>query len=121
GPGWNLGAVQNADLLRMVGMRVDDRVTAKLSDWAPKVETFIHIDIDPSEMGKNVRPPLEVVADAKTALAAMLPHIGPPQPASRRSWLTQIDRWREEHPLKNGRSNGYMQPRDAWVEKYRRL
>ena len=120
GTGWNLKAVQNADLLMMVGMRVDDRVTAKLSEWAPKVETFIHIDIDPSEMGKNVRPHLEVVSDAKTALAAMLRHVAAPQPASRRSWLTQIDRWREEHPLKYVRSNGHMQPQDVMIEMYRR-
>src|ERR1700716_4086397 len=60
GTGWDIKAVQNADLLMMVGMRVDDRVTAKLADWAPKAETFIHVDIDPSEMGKNVRPPPEV-------------------------------------------------------------
>src|SRR5207245_1683923 len=46
GTGWNLKAVQNADVLMMVGMRVDDRVTAKLADFAPKVKTFIHIDID---------------------------------------------------------------------------
>src|SRR5262252_8039520 len=69
GTGWNLKAVQNADVLMMVGMRVDARVTAKLSEWAPSCETFIHVDIDPSEMGKNVRPHLEVVADARTALA----------------------------------------------------
>jgi acetolactate synthase I/II/III large subunit len=120
GTGWNLKAVQNADLLMMVGMRVDDRVTAKLSEWAPKVETFIHIDIDPSEMGKNVRPHLEVVADAKTALREMLPHVQEPQPECRRPWLTQIDRWREEHPLKYARSNGHLQPQDVMIEMYRR-
>jgi acetolactate synthase-1/2/3 large subunit len=120
GTGWNLKAVQNADLLMMVGMRVDDRVTAKLSEWAPKVETFIHIDIDPSEMGKNVRPHLELVADAKTALQAMLPHVSIEQPERRRWWLTQIDRWREEHPLKYVRSNGNLQPQDVMIEMYRR-
>jgi acetolactate synthase-1/2/3 large subunit len=56
GTGWNLKAVQNADVLMMVGMRVDDRVTARLADFAPNVKTFIHVDIDGSEMGKNVRP-----------------------------------------------------------------
>jgi len=120
GTGWNLKAVQNADLLMMVGMRVDDRVTAKLSEWAPNVETFIHVDIDPSEMGKNVRPHLEVVADAKTALREMLPHVQEPKPECRRPWLTQIDRWREEHPLKYTRSNGHLQPQDVMIEMYRR-
>jgi acetolactate synthase-1/2/3 large subunit len=120
GTGWNIKAVQNADLLMMVGMRVDDRVTAKLSDWAPKAETFIHVDIDRSEMGKNVRPHLEVVADAKTALAAMLPYVQEPAAERRRPWLTQVDRWREEHPLKYTQSNGHLQPQDVMIEMYRR-
>jgi acetolactate synthase-1/2/3 large subunit len=120
GTGWNLKAVQNADLLMMVGMRVDDRVTAKLSEWAPNVETFIHIDIDQSEMGKNVRPHLEVVADAKTALKEMLPFVRTPEPERRRPWLTQIDRWREEHPLRYTKSNGHLQPQDVMIEMYRR-
>jgi acetolactate synthase-1/2/3 large subunit len=120
GTGWNLKAVQSADLLMMVGMRVDDRVTAKLSEWAPSCQTFIHIDIDPSEMGKNIRPHMEVVADAKTALREMLPYVEMPEPECRRPWLTQIDRWREEHPLKYARSNGHLQPQDVMIEMYRR-
>jgi acetolactate synthase-1/2/3 large subunit len=120
GTGWNIKAVQNADLLMMVGMRVDDRVTAKLSEWAPQCETFIHVDIDPSEMGKNVRPHLEVVADARTALREMLPHVRMPEPERRRPWLTQIDRWREEHPLKYTQSNGHLQPQDVMLEMYKR-
>jgi acetolactate synthase I/II/III large subunit len=120
GTGWNLKAVQDADLLMCVGMRVDDRVTAKLAEWAPRAETFIHIDIDPSEMGKNRRPHLEVVADAKTALGAMLPLVQPPEPDRRRPWLTRIDRWREEHPLKYTKSNGVLQPQDVMLEMYGR-
>jgi acetolactate synthase I/II/III large subunit len=120
GTGWNLKAVQNADLLMCVGMRVDDRVTAKLADWAPRAETFIHIDIDRSEMGKNRRPHMEVVADAKTALRQMLPHVQAPEPERRRAWLTQIDRWREEHPLRYVHSNGHLQPQDVMIEMYRR-
>jgi acetolactate synthase I/II/III large subunit len=119
GTGWNNRAVQNADVLLCVGMRVDDRVTAKLSEWAPQVETFIHIDIDRSEMGKNRRPHLEVVADARTALTALLPHVQPP-PDSRTAWLTQIERWREEHPLKYVHSNGHLQPQHVMLEMYQR-
>ncbi len=119
GTGWNLKAVQNADLLMMVGMRVDDRVTARLADFAPKVKTFIHIDIDGSEMGKNVRPHIELVADARNALAAMRPHVGKVD-EGRAEWLQQIDRWREEHPLRYKRSNGRLQPQDVLVDMYRR-
>src|SRR5260370_1880086 len=109
GTGWNLKAVQNADVLMMVGMRVDDRVTAKLADFAPKVKTFIHIDIDGSEMGKNVRPQIELVADAKQALNAMIPHL-PELEKSRGTWLAQIDAWREGHPLRYTHSNCHLQP-----------
>jgi acetolactate synthase I/II/III large subunit len=119
GTGWNLKAVQNADVLMMVGMRVDDRVTARLADYAPKVKTFIHIDIDGSEMGKNVRPHIELVADARKALAAMRPQVGEVN-ANRAAWLTQIDAWREEHPLRYKRSNGQLQPQDVLIDMYRR-
>src|SRR3989475_180904 len=119
GTGWNLKAVQNADVLMMVGMRVDDRVTARLADFAPKVKTFIHIDIDGSEMGKNVRPQIEVVADAKQALKAMLPHLPEPD-KGRGTWLAQIDAWREEHPLRYAHSNGHLQPQDVLIDMYKR-
>jgi acetolactate synthase-1/2/3 large subunit len=119
GTGWNLKAVQNADVLMMVGMRVDDRVTARLADFAPKVNTFIHIDIDGSEMGKNVRPHIELVADARQALEAMQPHVGRLH-QGRAAWLNQIDRWREEHPLRYKHSNGRLQPQDVLIDMYRR-
>ena len=119
GTGWCLKAVQNADVLMMVGMRVDDRVTAKLADFAPKVKTFIHVDIDGSEMGKNVRPHIELVADAKNALEAMLPHVVSVD-EGRGAWLTQIDAWREEHPLRYTHSNGHLQPQDVLIDMYKR-
>ena len=119
GTGWCIRAVQDADLLVMVGMRVDDRVTAKLQDWAPKAEAFVHIDIDASEMGKNVRPHVEVVADAKQALELLLPMVKSPPPG-RGKWLNQIELWREEHPLRYVRSNGHLQPQDVLIDMYRR-
>ena len=119
GTGWCLKAVQNADVLMMVGMRVDDRVTARLADFAPRVKTFIHVDIDGSEMGKNVRPHIELVADARQALKAMVPHIGEVD-GGRGKWFAQIDAWREEHPLRYTHSNGHLQPQDVLVDMYRR-
>jgi acetolactate synthase-1/2/3 large subunit len=119
GTGWCLKAVQNADVLMMVGMRVDDRVTARLADFAPRVTTFIHVDIDGSEMGKNVRPHIELVADARNALEAILPHIDAID-EGRSAWLTQIDAWREEHPLRYTHSNGHLQPQDVLIDMYRR-
>ncbi len=119
GTGWCLKAVQNADVLMMVGMRVDDRVTARLADFAPKVKTFIHVDIDGSEMGKNVRPHIELVADARQALEAMLPHIDSLH-EDRGRWLAQVDAWREDHPLRYTHSNGHLQPQDVLIDMYRR-
>src|SRR5439155_1318301 len=80
---------------------------------------FIHVDIDESEMGKNVKPHIELVADARLALEAMLPHIDKLQ-AGRGTWLAQIDAWREEHPLRYRRSNGKLQPQDVLIDMYRR-
>ncbi|MEP6752834.1 MAG: biosynthetic-type acetolactate synthase large subunit, partial [Candidatus Dormiibacterota bacterium] len=119
GTGWCLKAVQNADVLMMVGMRVDDRVTARLADFAPMVKTFIHVDIDGSEMGKNVRPHIELVSDARNALEAILPQIDSVD-EGRGAWLTQIDAWREEHPLRYTHSNGHLQPQDVLIEMYER-
>jgi acetolactate synthase-1/2/3 large subunit len=119
GTGWNLKAVQNADVLMMVGMRVDDRVTAKLAEFAPKVKTFIHVDIDGSEMGKNVRSHIELVADAKKALEAVTPQVGRLN-ENRGQWLAQIDAWREEHPLRYTHSNGHLQPQDVLIDMYKR-
>jgi acetolactate synthase I/II/III large subunit len=119
GTGWCLKAVQNADVLMMVGMRVDDRVTARLADFAPMVKTFIHVDIDGSEMGKNVRPHIELVADARNALEAILPQIDSVD-EGRGAWLTQIDAWREEHPLRYTHSNGHLQPQDVLIDMYKR-
>ncbi len=61
---------QQADLILAVGMRFDDRVTGKLDSYC-KDAKIIHIDIDPSELGKNVAVDLGIVADAKEALAAL--------------------------------------------------
>src|SRR5437773_603258 len=62
---------------------------------------------------------LQLVADARLALEAMLPHIDKLQ-AGRGTWLAQIDAWREEHPLRYRRSNGQLQPQDVLIDMYRR-
>lgn len=84
-------AVQECDVLIAVGMRFDDRITGRLDRFAPKAKV-IHFELDPSEVGKNVRPTVTVLGDCKQTLSAMLPSI---QPAAHSEWLKTIRGWQE--------------------------
>jgi len=117
GAGFTNRAVCDADLLIMVGMRCDDRVTTRLDSFAPRVEHIVHIDIDPAEIGKNVVPHVSVVADARSALTELLPLV---ESKREHHWLTQIDQWKEEHPLRFDSSNGLLQPQEVLQEMYAR-
>ena len=66
---WNNIAISEADLLIGVGMRFDDRVTGRLKDFAPKAK-IIHLEIDPAEIGKNVKPTATLQGDAKAFAAS---------------------------------------------------
>ncbi len=83
-------AIQEADLLIALGMRFDDRVTGNLKSYAPRAEV-IHVDIDPVEIGKNVRADVGIVGDAKQVLRQILPFI---EHRYRSAWFAQIERWR---------------------------
>ena len=63
-------AIQSADLLIALGMRFDDRVTGKVSTYAPNAR-IIHVDIDPSEIGKNVAVDVPIVGDVGRVLRAL--------------------------------------------------
>jgi acetolactate synthase-1/2/3 large subunit len=117
GAGFTNRAVCDADLLILVGMRCDDRVTTRLDSFAPRVEHIVHIDIDPAEIGKNVVPHVSLVADARTALSALLPLV---QPKREHEWLTTIDQWKEEHPVRFVAHNGLLQPQEVLKEMYAR-
>jgi acetolactate synthase-1/2/3 large subunit len=86
GEAWVNEAIQEADLLLALGMRFDDRVTGKLASYAPNAKK-IHIDIDPSELHKNVRADVAIAGDLKTVLNDWLPLV---QPQTHEAWLTQI-------------------------------
>ena len=75
-----------ADLLVAVGMRFDDRVTGNLAKYAPRARV-VHVDIDASEIGKNVPTDVGIVADAKEALAAMARRVAP---GSHAEWLDEF-------------------------------
>ncbi|HJW20994.1 MAG TPA: biosynthetic-type acetolactate synthase large subunit [Candidatus Limnocylindrales bacterium] len=87
-------AIQHCDLLINIGGRFDDRITGKTSTFAPGAR-IVHVDVDRSEIGKNVRTDLGIVADAGDLLAALLRRLPPDRPAPRReAWWRQLDEWR---------------------------
>jgi len=89
-------AVNYCDVLIAVGARFDDRVTGKVEAFAAEAKK-IHIDIDPSAISKNVQVDVPIVGDVKNVLAKLIDMVRP-LPTS--DWLTTIQRWREEHPLR---------------------
>jgi len=87
-------AVDAADVIIAIGMRFDDRATAKVSAFAPHAR-IIHIDIDPAEIGKNVRVDVPIVGDVKVVLHALNKLITSTEHID---WVHQLDDWRKEHP-----------------------
>ncbi len=88
-------AVSRSDLVIAVGTRFSNRVTGDVSRFAQHAK-IIHIDIDPAEIGKNVRVDLPIVGDAHEVLSAIFEQLqkSEPQPKTS-SWLEQIDEWRK--------------------------
>ncbi len=87
-------AIHKADLLISLGMRFDDRITGRLKDFAPDAKV-IHVDIDPSEIDKNVKATVPVVGDLKRVLQQLLPQV---EPNVHIDWLSYVDTLRAEHP-----------------------
>jgi acetolactate synthase-1/2/3 large subunit len=107
GESWVNRAIQEADLLLAFGMRFDDRVTGKLKEYAPNAKK-IHIDIDASELNKNVPVDVAIQADLGDVLRALLPQIGV---ADRSGWLDTIREWRGDsavRDIKNLPDDGHL-------------
>ncbi len=85
-------AIQNADLLLAFGMRFDDRVTGLLSTYAPKAKK-IHVEIDPTEVHKNVAVDLPLMGDLKNVLTDLIPMM---DEYDHPRWMAQIDQWKAE-------------------------
>lgn len=85
-------AIQEADLLIALGMRFDDRVTGNLKTYAPHAKK-IHVDIDPSEINKNVRVDVGIAGDLRTVLQQVLPHVPSKTHAE---WMGRIREWQED-------------------------
>ncbi len=93
-------AMDEADLICAVGARFDDRITGKLSEFAPKAK-FIHIDIDPAEISKNVPAHIPIVGDAKHVLAKLAVEYRALKADTARlgDWWQRIEGWKAKYPL----------------------
>jgi acetolactate synthase-1/2/3 large subunit len=92
-------AVHNSDLVVSIGMRMDDRACGKFAGFAPQAK-IVHIDIDPAEIGKNVRVDVPIVGDVLRALRKLTPEIQTEALQPHSTWLEQIQGWREQYPPK---------------------
>jgi len=104
-------AMDEADLICAVGARFDDRITGKLSEFAPRAK-FIHIDVDPAEISKNVPAHIPIVGDARNVLGKLTVEyraIGA-DPARLDPWWSRIEGWRSKHPL------GFQDSTDAEIK-----
>lgn len=100
-------AVTECDLLIAVGARFSDRVTGKVSEFAPHAKV-IHIDIDPAEIGKIINPVVPIVGDAKVVLAAINERLAKAdaQPIDR-TWVDDVFSWRERWPFYTSNFSDY--------------
>jgi len=105
-----VGALQKSDLIIAIGARFDDRVTGKLSSFAPGA-TVVHADIDPAEISKNRTADVPIVGDAAEVMRELVAAVREEQNAGRvgdyAAWWVTIDRWRDTYPL------GYDAPADG--------
>jgi len=112
GPKWSNIAMNTCDVLVAIGARFDDRVTGKLSAFAPGA-TVVHLDIDPAEISKLREADIPVVGPLKKALEELAAEVrrhredGAPAPTA---WLQRIAEWREEFPLKYSRRGEHYKP-----------
>jgi acetolactate synthase I/II/III large subunit len=93
-------AMDEADLIIAIGARFDDRITGKLSEFAPRAK-FIHIDVDPAEISKNVPAHIPIVGDARNIMPRLTAEYRAlsPDPARLEEWWTRIHTWQQRHPL----------------------
>jgi len=97
GEAWVNHAIQEADLLLAFGMRFDDRVTGNIKTYAQQARK-IHVDIDPSEINKNVRADAAIVGDLRETLADLLAVL---EPADHEAWLAHIDRMKGDAAVRD--------------------
>ena len=99
-------AVTSCDLLLAIGARFDDRITGKVDEFAVNA-TIVHVDIDPTSIGKNVAVDVPVVGDARDILKGMLDQV---ESRQRTEWRRQIETWKNDNPLTYTQEEGSLKP-----------
>jgi acetolactate synthase-1/2/3 large subunit len=117
-------AVTNCDLLVAVGARFDDRVTGRISAFAPDAK-IIHMDVDPTSIKKNVRVDLPIVGDVKDVLGKLAASLKerPVTEAGKKGfqlWLHQIDEWKAKQPMTYRNSDEEIKPQFV-IQKLKEL
>jgi len=121
---WSNMAMHYADLVIAVGARFDDRVTGKIPEFCPEAR-FVHIDIDPTSIRKNVEAHIPIVGDVKTVLRQLnvvLRSMDGNQreiKELRRPWQKQIAEWKQAHPLKYHQDEKSTKPQYVIEELYK--
>ncbi|GAB4244951.1 MAG: biosynthetic-type acetolactate synthase large subunit [Candidatus Methylacidiphilales bacterium] len=113
-------AVDQCDLLLALGVRFDDRVTGKVSEFAKRA-TIVHIDVDNSELNKNKTVHLPILSDVRYALRRLNAMIAA-EGRKRKTfpaWRKQIEAWKKEHPLKTWPVPGRIMPQEVVRELHR--
>jgi acetolactate synthase-1/2/3 large subunit len=95
-------AVIHCDLIMAIGARWDDRVTGKVDEFCKDAKK-IHVDIDPAEFNKVIRPDVSLVGDARLVIEDLLAIV---EPRDTRAWVKQCDTWRRQYPLKYAKRGG---------------
>jgi acetolactate synthase I/II/III large subunit len=108
GPKWSNWALNKADLIVAVGARFDDRVTGKVSAFAPGA-TIVHLDVDAAEISKIRHADIPVVGPLKPVLAE-LARVVEPIEGRTEAWLAQIAAWREQFPLRYREDGELLKP-----------
>ena len=88
-------AIMECDVLCSIGVRFNDRITGRTGTFAPKAK-IIHIDIDAASISRNVEVDIPIVADAKSAIQAMLELA---VPSNIHAWIKKIQEWKESYPI----------------------
>jgi acetolactate synthase-1/2/3 large subunit len=95
-------AMDEADLICAIGARFDDRITGKLSEFAPHAK-FIHIDVDPAEISKTIPAHIPIVGDCRNVLQKLIKEyraLEGVSPDRLNDWWAKIAGWQEKHPLR---------------------